>query len=52
MKPAYVVLAERTILLIGFVAVVASLAAIDWRLGLFVAGALLIVSTSPWKELR
>ena len=53
MKPGRLRLAGLVAILGGgFVAVVVALAAVDWRLGLFVGGVLLIVSTSPWKDLR
>lgn len=52
MKLRVIVLVERLVLLAGFLAIVVSVGAVDWRLGLFVAGAGLIVSTSPWKDLR
>lgn len=52
MKPERIVLAERLVLVAGFAAIVAALAAVDGRLGLFTAGLLLVVSTSPWRNLR
>lgn len=40
------------ILMIGFASLVIALGAVDWRLGLGVGGALLILATSPWRDLR
>ena len=47
-----VVLAERALLVVGFLAIVVALTAIDWRLGLFVAGAILLASTVDWRPPR
>jgi hypothetical protein len=52
MKPELIVLAERLVLLAGFAAIVIATSGLDWRLGLFVAGVLLVASTSPWRALR
>jgi hypothetical protein len=52
MRTDLIVLAERLVLLAGFIAIVIAASGLDWRLGLFVAGVLLVISTSPWKDLR
>lgn len=52
MKPERVVLAERLALLVGSIGLVVTVGTVDWRLGLGLASILLIVSTSPWRNLR
>jgi len=52
MRPALAVVIERVVLVVGALLVVAAVATFDWRIGLLVAGLLLVVSTSPWKDLR
>lgn len=52
MKPDQIVLAERLILLVSFVAMSAAVTAFDWRIGLFFAGAFLFASSLdlPWRR--
>jgi uncharacterized membrane protein len=45
MTPARAVLVERAVLLMGFLALVVAVAALDWRAGLALAGTLLILSS-------
>jgi hypothetical protein len=44
MKPTRIVLVERLALVAGLVAIVAAAAAVEWRLGLFLAGLVLVVA--------
>jgi hypothetical protein len=44
-KTEQIILAERIVWLAGFVAIVVAVAAFDWRVGLLVAGLVLIGST-------
>ena len=41
---------ERVLLLLGFVCITLALAAVDWRLGLFTAGVILVASTVDWRR--
>ena len=50
MTPRRVLLIERAVLLLGVICIVAALAAVDWRLGLFVAGLALAASTVDWRR--
>jgi len=44
MTPQRILLAERVVWLVAFLAMTVAVAAFDWRLGLFLAGLLLAVS--------
>jgi hypothetical protein len=52
MKPEQVILAERVALIVGSLGLIVTAAAVDWRIGLGLASLFLIVSTSPWRDLR
>jgi hypothetical protein len=45
MKPEQIALAEHAVWLVGFLSIVVAVAAFDWRLGLLVAGLILLAST-------
>jgi hypothetical protein len=50
MTPRQIANAEHVVWLLGFLAIVTALAAVDWRLGLFVVGVLLIGSGIDWRR--
>jgi hypothetical protein len=50
MTPDRVVLLGQVVWLVAFLCIVASLAAVDWRIGLFAAGVLLAVSNIDWRR--
>ena len=50
MTPTRAVLAERAVLVVGFLFMVAAISAVDWRLGLFLAGLALCGSALDWRR--
>lgn len=50
MAPGRVALLEHVVWLLAFLCIVVALAAVDWRLGLFVAGVLLAASNIDWRR--
>ena len=52
MTPDRVMILGHIVWLVAFTCIVASLAAVDWRLGLFSAGTLLAASNIDWRRPR
>ena len=50
MTPQRATLVEQAALIVGAALVVAALAAVDWRLGMFTAGLLLCGSAINWRR--